>query len=147
MKIGNLAELEGIHKRLCGVEQGLMDYKMWLNLALKISDVATWQWDARFDKLSWDPRMHELFGTNDKIFTGKSDFFFNNIHKEDRLRVLQEFQEAMRGKDSFDYTFRFVSPVDGSVRSIRAEGEVLRNAYEGKVATVVGVCAKAGEVA
>ena len=140
----NIATLEDLHERICDIEDHVEDSKIWLSLILDISDAGTYEWDVYHDKLSWDRNMHKVFGTTPEIFTGKSTFLFDNLNPEDRVKISEEFAKDLLYKESFDYTFRFISPIDGKERRVRTEGRIFRNLGRSN-RIVLGVCAPAPE--
>jgi two-component system, sensor histidine kinase and response regulator len=90
--------------------------------------------------MSWDDRMHELFGVKPGSFSGKYDAFVMLVHSEDRPRLAGAEMTAALGRQSeLELEFRVIHPSDGGVRLLqmgfKAEAE-----EEGKPQRATGVC-------
>lgn len=110
-----------------------------LRIALDVGRIGIWEWNLKTQNLRWDSRMHQIFGTNSLIFTGKANFFFNNLLEEDKPLVSKAVTIAINTGEPYEYKFHFVSPVDGEPREILARGKVLRNTF-GEAIKMVGAC-------
>jgi hypothetical protein len=56
--------------------------------------------------MSWDSRMHELFGIKPESFSGKYDDFLALVHLEDREKLAQEVTAALNQRTEFAVKFR-----------------------------------------
>ncbi|MBY6069586.1 PAS domain S-box protein [Leisingera aquaemixtae] len=99
------AELEAVSRRL--------------EIAVKTSRVGIWECDAKNQRVSWDSRMHELYGVPaaDGPLTGPA--WINKLHPDDRARVTKALEAAEGSNTHFASDFRIVLD-DGTVKHIRA---------------------------
>lgn len=110
-----------------------------LELALEAGKIGIWRWDLKNQRLQWDDRMHTVFGTDKAIFTGKADFFFSNVAKEDQGALDSAVFNAINHNKPYEYKFKFISPLDKKTRTIMGRGKVIRNPA-GEAIKMVGVC-------
>jgi PAS domain S-box-containing protein len=110
-----------------------------INLALDSAGIGTWNWKVMLNVVSWDERMHDLFGIERGTFPGTFEFFSNLLHPEDRERVIAAVTRSVDGDAQFDTEYRVVWPLDGGVHMVRARGKVYRDS-EGKAERMTGAC-------
>ena len=122
------------HKRM---EEALRQSRERLDLALRSSSMATFDWDLLRDKRTWDDQVHHLLGTKPETFTGTTQEFFQVIHPEDHSAVKAAIARAVETGD-YENDYRAVWP-DGSIHHISARGKVYRNPA-GQPALMSGVC-------
>ena len=107
-----------------------------LALAASAGDAGIWHIDYLSGVLHWDEQMYRLYGTTKDNFSGAYEVWQTLLHPEDRGRVDEEFNAALRGEKELDCQFRIVWP-DGSIHYIRANALVKWNA-SGKPIQIVG---------
>ena len=90
-----------------------------LNLALSSAEMGTWDWDLPTGVISWDERMHVLFGLAPSAFKGSYEEFLGLIHEEDRKRIRSEFMRAIADRAAVDTEFQVAWPSDGSQHVVR----------------------------
>ena len=110
-----------------------------MNLALDSAGVGTWNWRIPADAITWDERMHDLFGIERGTFPGNYEFFAHLVHPDDRERVSSEVLHAVNGDVPFDSQYRVIWPLDGSEHVVAARGKVYRDA-SGAPVRMTGVC-------
>ncbi|MEI6972382.1 MAG: PAS domain S-box protein, partial [bacterium] len=113
-----------------------------LTLAARAGGVGIWDLDVPNNRLVWDSQMFQLYGhrliwdrhtfqihglTPDQ-FSAAYDAWRNGVHPEDRQRIDDEMQLALRGTKDFDTEFRIVHP-NGSIHNIRALALVQRDDF------------------
>ena len=107
-------------------EAALREREQRLRLALEASAGGSWTWDAASNQLDWDDGFRKRYG-----FTPEEppthDAWISRLHEEDRPQVLGLLDEVLKGKDSWDNTFRIVLP-DGKVSWIQSLGRADRAA-------------------
>lgn len=81
--------------------------------------------------------MFKLYGRRREEFPGAYEAWLAGVHPEDRERCDKESQLAREGGSDYDSEFRVVWP-DGSIRHIKALGEVFRD-ERGTPARMLGV--------
>lgn len=119
------------------VEEELRNISFRLHLALSSAHLGVWDWDVKSQKLLWDDRMFELYGTSRAQFTGTVEDWQNPLHPEDRAKALEDLNAALKGEREFDTEFRVVHP-DGRIRQLKANGIVLRS-VDGTPERMLGV--------
>ncbi len=99
------AELEAVSRRL--------------EIAVKTSRVGIWEYDAVAQRVSWDSRMHELYGVPEQLGPPSGKAWVETLHPDDRSRVQEALKTAEENHTSFASDFRIVL-ADGVVKHIRA---------------------------
>jgi PAS domain S-box-containing protein len=96
------------------------------NLATQSANLAVWDWDVKNDILVWDDRVYELFGVKKGVITPVYKSWLGIVHPEDAEKADRDIKNAFSGKTVYNTEFRIRKP-DGSVRHIKAYGQVLRD--------------------
>jgi PAS domain S-box-containing protein len=99
--------------------------------------MGTWDWDLPADSMSWDERMHALFGLPPKTFDGRYEGFLSFIHEADRQRIREEFAGAISTRSAVDTEFRIIWPSDGSEHTLRIS--TVHGELTAKIERIVGV--------
>lgn len=94
-----------------------------LHLALGAARMGTWDWDLPSGVISWDRRMHELFGLPPGSFGGGEDDFFNRLHEDDRAKVRRGISRAVKSGAELETGFRAIQ-ADGSIRVLRMRAKI-----------------------
>ncbi len=108
-----------------------------LSLAVKSGGIGIWEWDIAHEILTWDERMHELFGTDYEDFQGCFSDWSSRVHPEDLPAAEAHFQAAIAESKELDIEFRAIHP-DGQVRHIKANGLIERN-HKGEPKRMIGI--------
>jgi PAS domain S-box-containing protein len=108
-----------------------------LQLAVSSANLGVWDRTLHDNKMVWNDRMFELYGTTRETFTGNVDAWLNGLHPEDKEAVVSASQAALNGEKKYDTVFRVCHP-DGTVKHIKASGLVIRGA-DGTAERVIGV--------
>jgi PAS domain S-box-containing protein len=107
-----------------------------LSLAVRAGGIGIWDLDVVHNRLDCDEQMFRLYG----LTPGQSNNVFEAwkrcLHPEDRLRMEESIQLALKGEREFDVEFRILWP-DGTVRYLRGFASVLRDAT-GKALHMIG---------
>ena len=93
-----------------------------LERALDFSGIATWQYDARADHLSWRGAVAELWGADHDSALRDRAGVFERVHPEDRERVQAAIEEAIAGGTPYAVEHRIHHPERG-VRWLGARGD------------------------
>jgi PAS domain S-box-containing protein len=107
------------------------------NLATNSARLAVWDWDIINDNLLWDDRVYQLFSVKKEDFPPVFSSWLKILHPDDIEQSKNEIDLAINGKKEYDTEFRVIHP-DGSVRYIKAYGQVVRN-EEGKPVRMIGI--------
>ena len=106
-------------------------------LATSSGHLGVWDLDVIGNILVWDDRMFELYGLTRDGFPGGVEAWKNSLHPDDLGMALAAFQAALRGEKEYDADFRVIHP-DGTVRHIKADGVVIRDA-DGNAVRMIGI--------
>ncbi len=90
-----------------------------LDLALGASHIGVWEHSLANHTVTWDQRMHRLYGTEPTTDAVPVDIWMNALHPDDRAAALADFERAVERKGSYRSEFRILLP-DGRTRYIRS---------------------------
>lgn len=96
-----------------------------LEQALTNGLIGTWMWDIQSNKVFADENLMKLFGLpgTDESIGLPIDVFMDVIHPDDRERVHQEIQKAVKARKLFECEYRIINQQEG-VRWVIARGQV-----------------------
>jgi two-component system sensor histidine kinase/response regulator len=118
-------------------QEALQEANTRAALATDSGGIGLWGWDFATDVLLMDKWMYRLWGmTPREDMQETPENLFAHIHDDDRERVRQAVMDCRDGVRPYEAVFRVPWP-DGSVRHIRATGQVKRDA-DGNVVGMVG---------
>ncbi len=123
------------HRKLS--EKKIHDMAERLDLATRTVGLGIWDWDISNDILVWDDRMYELYGVDKDNFSNAYDAWLNGLHPDDREENDRISELARLGECEYETEFRIVRP-DGSIRFVKALGQVFRNS-NGTPARMIGI--------
>jgi PAS domain S-box-containing protein len=112
--------------KLLKAEAALRDSEEQFRLAVKATNDAIWDLDLRTGNVTWNETHSTLYG----LAAGENGFQFwsDAIHPEDRVRVVNSFNAAVRaGASSWSAEYRF-RRVDGKWAFIYDRGYIARDA-------------------
>jgi PAS domain S-box-containing protein len=118
-------------------EAKLLESKERLEAAASAGIVGIWDWDIASDRLFWDRVMYRLYGLRPEDFASAHEAWSRAIHPEDKARVEDEIQAALRGLSEYAPEFRVVWP-DGSVHFLKVVSHTTFN-EDGVAVRMVGV--------
>jgi signal transduction histidine kinase len=126
-------QLEALNREL---EARVAERTERLTLALDSAGAASWDWDARADRLEWT-RFSQLYGLPDGSAITIADWL-SCMHVEDRGRVAARIKALERSSDDDEWneTFRIRHPA--GVRVISRLGRALRD-HAGQVVRITGI--------
>jgi len=119
------------------VEEALGMSEEKLHLALKASQMGTWDWDIVSNTVRWSANLEAIFGLVSGSSNVSYEVFLNLVHSQDRALVDQEVKRALEERTDYTVEFRAILP-DSTIRWARAFGRVLSN-EAGKAIHMVGV--------
>ncbi|MBA5607797.1 response regulator [Duganella sp. FT3S] len=122
-----------LDKRYRDLQQG----QERLQIATQAAGVGIWDWDVVRDELVWDDKMFEQFRVQRDQFCGAYAAWSAAVLPEDLPAAAAEVAAALRGEREYATEFRIRWP-DGSIRTIRAESLIFRDA-QGHALRMVGV--------
>jgi PAS domain S-box-containing protein len=104
------------------VERKLRRSEVYLAEAQRLSHTSSWAWDVRCRAFAYrSAEVYRLFGLDPENDTVSQQPFGDRIFAEDRPRVIEVAQQAVRDEAPFEVDFRIVLP-DGSMRYVHSVG-------------------------
>lgn len=107
-----------------------------LSLAVRAGGIGIWDLDVINNRMDCDEQMFRLYGMRPTPSADEYEFWLARIHPDDRQRVDESVQCALRGEKEYDIDFRILWP-EGAVRYIRGFASVLREG-SGKALHMIG---------
>jgi PAS domain S-box-containing protein len=108
-----------------------------LRFALDAASMGTWDWDLSTQSVRWSENLERVHGLPPGTFDGTFQSYEQEIHPDDRERVLESIRRAVQDGVPHEIEYRIVAP-DGSVRWVEGKGQV---EYEdGRPVRMTGVC-------
>ena len=102
-----------------------------------LSHTSSWAWDVRRREFVYrSAEVYRLFGLDPEKDAGRQRPFRERIAPEDRARVVEVAQRAIREKADFEVDYRIVLP-DGSIKRVHSVGHPVVNSA-GDVIELVG---------
>jgi PAS domain S-box-containing protein len=107
-----------------------------LRFALDAAAMGTWEWNLTTNAVTWSPNLERLHGLPSGTFDGTFRSYQEEIHADDRDRVLTAVRRAVDEGVPYEVEYRIVT--SGVVRWLESKGHV---EYEsGKPVRLSGVC-------
>ncbi|WP_439504812.1 PAS domain-containing sensor histidine kinase [Sediminibacterium sp.] len=97
-----------------------------LSLAAESANLGIWDWNILDDTLLWDDRSYQIHGVKRGTDTNVFATWSNRLHPENKERVLNELNAALKGDSSYNTIFKIIKP-SGEIAHIKAHGKVLYN--------------------
>ncbi|HSE69918.1 MAG TPA: response regulator [Nocardioidaceae bacterium] len=94
--------------------------------AQRIAKIGSWEWDVRADTITASDELYALYGLTPEQFSGRYADFLGMVHEDDRPVVDGVVQDALAGKDTFEFDAR-MHRVDGSPVWVRGRGVTVRD--------------------
>jgi PAS domain S-box-containing protein len=89
---------------------------------------AVWDWSLVDDKVTWNQGLEVIFGYEKRSEQYTGNWWLENIHEDDRLRVIDELSsEVTRGESNTSATYRFRC-ANGTYKYVFSRGYIL---YDG----------------
>jgi PAS domain S-box-containing protein len=108
-----------------------------LALATRAARLGIWDWNLATNELVWDERMYRLCGVAPGQLGDAHQTWLATTHPEDRPLCERARQRALCSDQPCDIEFRVIHP-DGSIRYMKSDGQVLRNA-QGQAVRMTGI--------
>lgn len=120
-------------------QQALQDTQVRLEATLVASEIATWTWDIKNDRVVADQNLARMFSVApEDAAGGRIESYFKAIHQDDAERVKKLLGKAMQEQSGqYETDYRLVQ-TDGSIRWVTARGKVERD-DEGNAVRLPGV--------
>lgn len=109
-----------------------------LRLALEAGHMGTWHYTIGTGEVKWSPGLEAIHGYAPGGFPGTFEAFRNEIHPDDRERVLEAIGATVEQRRDHQVEYRIVR-ADGSVRWVEGRGQLFCDP-QGRPQRIVGVC-------
>jgi PAS domain S-box-containing protein len=109
-----------------------------LEMALRASNAALWDWDVSTGKIEWSLEMFGLLGRDPLKESPSFETWRKAVHSEDIEMAEHRIESALRLHERLDSYYRVITP-DGSVKWIYALGEGVYN-EQGEPIQMLGLC-------
>ncbi len=107
---GKLEQITGVSINVTGyveTEAELNKQKERINRILEASNTGIWEWDLKKNELYYSPRWKAILGYTDEELPNTFESFEDNLHPEDKDRMLKNVQEYLQKPvGSFEHEFR-----------------------------------------
>jgi PAS domain S-box-containing protein len=110
---------------LLRAEENLRSSEERQRLAVEAGKVGLWSWDIASDRIEWSDMIYKLHGIEPGAFEGTVQAFAALIYPDDRQRVAEALESALRGEGAGDYHVEFRTLRDGVLRWLFTNGRVL----------------------
>jgi PAS domain S-box/diguanylate cyclase (GGDEF) domain len=107
-----------------------------LRTAQRIARVGSWEHRLEDDSLIWSDEVYRILGLTPGSDCERLEVFMSLVHPEDRQKLREEYDRALRGDGRVEYEYRIIRP-DGEVRILLERAEV-RCDSSGRVVAVSG---------
>jgi PAS domain S-box-containing protein len=109
-----------------------------LRFALEAASMGAWEWDVGSGKVSWTESLERLHGLPPGGFGGRLQDVCDEIHPDDRPRVMAELERVLKSGSHYESSYRIIRP-DRSLIWVEAQADVTRE-KSGRASKMVGVC-------
>jgi PAS domain S-box-containing protein len=116
--VGTVADITA--RKLAETELALANDR--LRLAMESGKSVAWDWDIKSGRDSWFGDLRTVFGIPSDSYIGQVEDFRRRVHPEDRDKVWNAANDAMKGHKPYTVEFRILWP-DGTVRWVEAMGK------------------------
>ena len=116
----------------------LSENSKW-QLAVDISDIGIWEFDTELNKVYFSESSKRIIGfENDKTFGDNKDDWNNRVHKDDKEKYFQDYQDHINGLKPLYVNEHRVKCKDGSYKWILDKGKIIKWDKNGKPIRFVG---------
>src|SRR5579872_4705187 len=106
--------------------------------ALEAGRVGVWSWDIASNTVMWSSNVEAIHGLPPGAFDGTYAFFERDIHEDDRVRVRETLDAALRTGERYWVRYRVVPRDKREECWIEATGTMI--CENGKPVRMVGIC-------
>ncbi len=116
----------------------LADANIHLREAQRLANLGSWSWDIKRDRVQWSDQLFDIYGISREGFAGTVEQFLSFVHPDDRAKVEDSIDAALRSGKPFSHEERIVRP-NGDTRYLQSIGEVVRG-EKGEPIRMLGAC-------
>ncbi|MDQ3393310.1 MAG: response regulator [Bacteroidota bacterium] len=118
--IQNVTLLREIEKQKEATELALKISEGRLSEAQKIARIGNWEFNYKTQELYWSEQMYQIYGVHPKIFKPTSENNLSLYHPEDKERLKNEINRAIKG-EHINHDLRILIP-DGTLKYVNFQG-------------------------
>lgn len=125
---GHATRLIGTHTDITDLVEtrnALRESEGRLKLATTAAQLGIWDWNLESGSLVWDDTVFEIYGLKWTDGTRTKQLWEASIHEDDRQRVIERLNTAIRAENSYETEYRIIRP-DCSIRIIKSFGAIIR---------------------
>lgn len=111
-------------------ELALRESEERLRLAMDAAEMGSWELDASTRRLMRVGQADQIFGFSQEVFSGTLDAFIEQVHRDDRTVVRDEFNHVLKDDAFCQIEFRSVRP-GGHVRWLKVQGKAFPSGVSG----------------
>lgn len=105
--------------------------------AQAIAHTGSYEWDIASNRVAGSEELCRIFGVLRGEFATTWEAYLERVHPEDRPRMQQAIEAALRDATPFEFEERIVRPT-GEIRFLHSQGEWI--VEDGRPVTLVGIC-------
>jgi len=109
-----------------------------VSAALEAGQIGVWSWDIATNMVTWSSNVETIHGLTSGTFDNTYAFFERDIHKDDRERVVEALNEALRTGRPYWVRYRAAPRENREECWIEASGAVIFE--DGAAVRMVGIC-------
>jgi len=118
------------------IEQQLVTSLEHLEIAQRVGNMGSWEWNITENSLHWSKEIYRIFGTEEHAFNATYEAFLAAVHPDDRQMVTDSVNAALNERRPYSIDHRIVLP-DGTIKSVHEQAEVEYDA-EGRATFMTG---------
>lgn len=105
-------------------------YGKQVEIAVTLAGIGIWRFSLATQTVSWNARMHNIFGVDKDAGPLPHDIWERSIHPDDLQRVLRETFHGQALREDYNMEYRIIRP-DGEVRHIRSRSSYVPDGLDG----------------
>jgi PAS domain S-box-containing protein len=98
-------------------DEALRRSEAYLAEGQRLSQTASWAWNVSTGELFWSQELFRIYGVDPEQVKPGYPMVLHYIHPDDRSRVQQMFEHAVRDTRDYELAYRVVWP-DGTIRHV-----------------------------
>ncbi len=104
-------------------EQAIRKSELRLAFSQEAANIGSWGYNFATKDFDWSAQVEPLFGLNKGEFEGTRKAFYNFVHPEDKLDVLEAINKAIRNLGSYEIEHRIILS-DGTTKWVFQQGKI-----------------------
>ncbi|GAB3786176.1 EAL domain-containing protein [Dyella agri] len=119
-------------------DQQLQQQQRLLDQAQQLARVGSWSWEVASNRVRWSTELYRIYGVDPASHAATFEAYLACVHPDDRLRVHDAVERALRDGGVFEFEERILRP-DGEERVLHSRGVVEVDA-DGRAVRMLGAC-------